>query len=371
MAAELTLDLEGWNEFKAQHLDSGTRAPARVEDQVIQWIAGLMQLPARAGGTLLGSGLIANILGLAVARHAGCGFDVRKCGIYGGDAPVGRVWNERNARLGSEGPGAVGASDPSRGRDIANARFPHGHDATAPPGGPGSSRGLQPLCVIGTVGAAGNGREEEDIWLHVDGAFGALAQWSERLRDRVAGIERADSIAFDLRKWSYQPFAIACLLIRNGEIHRNACAGGLPFVDSGEEPGRELRAFEAWMSLKTHGAGLITAVMEQNVDRASHLASLVGAHAELELLAPTELNIVCFRYVPRGCANQPLLNALNEELLIRLQEHGNKGLSGSVLEGRFCLRCTFASRRARPEDTSQLAVDVARVGAQLAKDRLP
>lgn len=381
MAAELTLDLEGWNEFKAQHLDSGTRAPARVEDQVIQWIAGLMQLPARAGGTLLGSGLIANILGLAVARHAGCGFDVRKCGIYGGTRRLAVYGTSETRAWGLKALELLGLGSQSW-RDIAmrDSRM----DTTRLRRQVALDRrgGLQPLCVIGTVGAAGTGASddlneiaqicrEEDIWLHVDGAFGALAQWSERLRDRVAGIERADSIAFDLRKWSYQPFAIACLLIRNGEIHRNACAGGLPFVDSGEEPGRELRAFEAWMSLKTHGAGLITAVMEQNVDRASHLASLVGAHAELELLAPTELNIVCFRYVPRGCANQPLLNALNEELLIRLQEHGNKGLSGSVLEGRFCLRCTFASRRARPEDTSQLAVDVARVGAQLAKDRLP
>jgi glutamate/tyrosine decarboxylase-like PLP-dependent enzyme len=125
------------------------------------------------------------------------------------------------------------------------------------------------------------------------------------------------------------------------------------------------------MSLKTQGARVITSVMEQNVDQALYFASLVSAHPQLELVASIELNIVCFRYVPGGCANQPLLNALNEELLLRLQEQGNKTLSSIVLDGRFALRCTFSSRRARSEDTSQLAAEVARAGAQLANERLP
>jgi glutamate/tyrosine decarboxylase-like PLP-dependent enzyme len=381
MAAEVTLDLEGWNDFKAQHLESRSRAPMLVENQVIQWIAELMRLPSQSSGILLGSAELANFLGLAVARYASCGFDVRKYGLYGGTRRLTvygtsetRVWGQKGLEL-------LGLGSQSW-RDITMRDFRMDTTRLRQQIATDRRGGFQPLCVIGTAGAAGTGASDDlneiaqiaseaGIWLHVDGAFGALAQWSERLRGRVAGIERADSVAFDLQKWSHQPFAIACLLVRDGETHRNACATGLPFVDLGVEPGRELRAFEVWMSLKAHGARLITSVMEQNVDQALHLASLVSAHSQLELLASIELNIVCFRYVPRGCGNLPLLNALNEELLLRLQEQGNRALSGSVFDGRFCLRCTFASRRARPEDTSELAAQVARLGAQLARERLP
>src|SRR5882757_5153282 len=381
MAAEVTLDLEGWYEFKAQHLGSGQQAPVLVEDQVIQWMAELMSLPSQSSGILLASVGIANILGLAVARYAGCGFDVRKYGLYGGTRRLtvygtteAGVWARRGLEL-------LGLGSDSW-RDITMRDFRMDTTTLRRQIALDRRGGLQPLCVIGTAGSAGTGASDdlnaiaqiccdEGIWLHIDGAFGALAQWSERLRGRVAGIERADSVAFDLQKWSHQPFAIACLLVRDGQTHRNANASGLPFVDLGVEPNRDFRAFEVWMSLKTQGVRVITSVMEQNVDQALYFASLVSAHPQLELVASIELNIVCFRYVPGGCANQPLLNALNEELLLRLQEQGNKTLSSIVLDGRFALRCTFSSRRARSEDTSWLAAEVARVGAQLEKERLP
>jgi len=106
MAAEVTLDLEGWYEFKAQHLGSGQQAPVLVEDQVIQWMAELMRLPAQSSGILLASEGVANILGLAVARYAGCGFDVRKYGLYGGtrrltvyETTEAGVWGRRGLEL--------------------------------------------------------------------------------------------------------------------------------------------------------------------------------------------------------------------------------------------------------------------------------
>jgi aromatic-L-amino-acid decarboxylase len=380
MAAETPLDSGGWNEFKAQHLSHGQRAPLLVEDQVIQWMAELMRLPSQSSGILLASERTANILGLAVARQARCGFDVRKYGLYGGKRRLTVYGTGEAAVWGQKGLELLGLGSQSW-RDITLRDFRMDTKRLRRQIALDRSGGLQPLCVIGTAGATRTGASDdlntlaqicsdEGMWLHVDGAFGALAQWSERLRGRVKGIERADSVAFDLQKWSHQPFAIACLLVRDGATHRNANAAGMPFVDLGIDPNREFRAFEVWMSLKAQGTRFITAVMEQNVEQALYFASLVNAHEELELVAAIELHIVCFRFVPRGWTQQARLNSLNEELLLRVQEGGGKTVSSIVLDSRFALRCTFSSRRARFDDTSQLAAEVARLGARLAQERL-
>jgi aromatic-L-amino-acid decarboxylase len=390
MTAEVTSSVEGLDEFTAPHLRGLNQAPALVEERVVRWMAELMRLPAESSGILLGDGTMANILGLAVARYSGCGFDVRRYGLYGGTRRLTVYGSSESEGWAQKGLELLGLGRESW-RRISTRDFRI--DVTALRRQLAADRrgGLQPLCVIGTAGSVGTGTSdnlielarvcsEEGVWFHVDGAFGALAQWSERLRPRVAGIEQADSVAFDLHEWAYQPFTIACLLVRRGEMHRNAfasaapqltgtrrkaAAGGLPFADLGVELTREFSALEVWMSLKAHGVRLITSVMELSVDLAAHLAGLVRAHPDLELLAPVDLNIVCFRFAPRDCASQSRLDALNEVLLRRLQDQGASMLSGIVIGGRFALRCAFANQRITSEDVASLAAEVTRTGSVL------
>src|SRR5262249_54180339 len=153
----------------------------------------------------------------------------------------------------------------------------------------------------------------EGLWFHVDGAFGALAMMSPELRPRLAGIERADSIAFDFHKWAHAPYDAGCILVRDGAAHRAAfateppylarfdrgVAAGTPwFADYGPDLSRGFRALKVWFTWREHGSLGLGAAMLKNCRQAEALAAAVDAATDLERLAPVSLNIVCFRYNP-------------------------------------------------------------------------
>jgi glutamate/tyrosine decarboxylase-like PLP-dependent enzyme len=253
---------------------------------------------------------------------------------------------------------------------------------------------IHPICVIGNAGTINTGAtddlrtlartcREEGLWFHIDGAFGALAQWSERLKPGVAGLAEADSLAFDLHKWMYQPFTVACLLVRDNmaldhsfamqasylaPTQRGVCAGGLQFADRGIELTREFRALKVWMSMKAHGVRAITRVIEQNVEQAQTLANLVDEHPELERLASVPLNVVCFRYAPAAGRGDVFWNRVNQELLLRLQESGLAVPSSTVLQGRFAIRCIFVNHRTRSADIRILVAAVVRLGREVCRE---
>jgi glutamate/tyrosine decarboxylase-like PLP-dependent enzyme len=250
--------------------------------------------------------------------------------------------------------------------------------------------GHHPFCVIGTAGTVNTGAtddlralaalaREQKLWFHVDGAFGALVRLSPSLAPVVAGIEEADSLGFDLHKWMYQPFEAACVLVRDAEAHRAAfsmtasylvdaergvMAGGIPVSGLGVDLTRGFKALKIWMALKAHGVRAIGRLIEQNVAQAQHLAARIEAEPELELLAPVPLNVVCFRYAPPGVADDRL-NAVNEEILLRLQEGGIAVPSGTTLGGRFAIRAANVNHRSRLADFDLLADSVLRIGREL------
>jgi glutamate/tyrosine decarboxylase-like PLP-dependent enzyme len=250
--------------------------------------------------------------------------------------------------------------------------------------------GHHPFCAIGTAGTVNTGAtddlcalaalcREEGLWFHVDGAFGALARISPELAPIVAGMEKADSLGFDLHKWMYLPFEAACVLVRDADAHRAAfatsasylaettrgvIAGGLPFAGLGVDLTRGFKALKVWMSLKAHGVGTIARLIEQNVAQARYLADLVEADPSLELLAPVALNVVCFRYAPADLP-ESRLNAVNEEILLRLQERGIAVPSGTTLGGRYAIRVANVNHRSRRQDFALLARSVVRIGDEL------
>jgi aromatic-L-amino-acid/L-tryptophan decarboxylase len=372
------------------HLAGFNQAPALVESQVLRWLTELMGFPDSASGVLALGGTMANLLGLAVARHAKAGFDVRELGLqHGGPRLVVYTstqthgWSTKAVELLGLGRRSLRLIpvDEAFRMDLGALREAIAEDRR---------EGLQPLCVIGNAGTVNTGAtddltgiaalcREEGLWFHVDGAFGALLRMSEKLRPLVSGLEQADSLAFDLHKWMYQPFDVACVLVREAEVHRAAfassasylaalergvSAGGLPFADRGIDLTRGFRALKVWMALKAHGLELFARLIEQNVDQARYLAERVAAHPELELLAPVPLNIVCFRFKREG-VEEDTLNRVNQELLLRLQESGLAVPSSTVLGGRFALRCCFVNHRTRFEDIDALLESTVRTGRQI------
>jgi glutamate/tyrosine decarboxylase-like PLP-dependent enzyme len=221
------------------------------------------------------------------------------------------------------------------------------------------------------------------MWFHVDGAFGALAALSPRLQYLTSGMSHADSLAFDLHKWMYMPYEVGCALVRSETAHRRAfsltpeylehntrglAAGKIWLSDYGVQLSRGFRALKVWLSIKAEGIEKFTRLIEQNVEQARYLASLVDQTPELERLAPVPLNIVCFRFRGDGL-DEETLNALNRELLLRLHESGIAAPSYTTLNGKYALRVCITNHRSQRADFNLLVEQVLRLGKELLMEK--
>jgi glutamate/tyrosine decarboxylase-like PLP-dependent enzyme len=376
------------------HLAGYDQSPALVERQVIRWMAELLGFPAESSGLLVSGGTVANLVGLAVARNDRAGFDVRAEGLQRPGTPRLLFYGSSETHSWAKKSGELlGLGDSAFRRIPVSAAYQI--DVAALRAGLAADRaaGHRPFCVIGTAGTVNTGAtddlqtlatvcREEKLWFHVDGAFGAFAALAPSLRSTVAGLDQADSVAVDLHKGGYLPFEVGLALVRHPAAHRatfatassyldatprGIVAGGLPFAELGVQLSRGFRALKVWMSLKTHGADAWGRLVEQNVAQARHLRDRIAAEPRLELLAPVPLNIVCFRFIaPR--LDGPALDAVNQEILIRVQERGIAVPSSTVLGGRFALRVAITNHRSRREDFDRLVDAVLGAGKELTED---
>ena len=344
-----------------------------VELQVISWLAQLMGFPNAASGVLVTGGTMANVLGLAVARHARAGFNVRELGMQG---TSDRLTVYASSEVHSWAQKAVelfGMGNASLRRVPVDSGFRIRVDALRDAIAADRLAGARPICVIGTAGTVNSGATDdldaladlcaaEKLWFHVDGAFGALARLVPALAPPLKGIERADSLAFDLHKWMYLPYEIACVLMRDRVAHeaafsvtpsyltdegRGVIAGGLPFADrGGVELTRNFKALKVWLSLKAEGVDKFARLIEQNVEQARRFAERIVEVRHVVLSAPVSLNIVCFRVAPPAMSLEHQ-DALNKELLLRIQETGLAIPSGSKIGDRYVIRVACSNHRSR------------------------
>jgi glutamate/tyrosine decarboxylase-like PLP-dependent enzyme len=251
--------------------------------------------------------------------------------------------------------------------------------------------GITPACVIATAGTVNTGAlddieaiadlcADEGLWLHVDGCIGALLAIAPEAKALVRGIDRADSLALDPHKWLHAPFESGCALVRDASAHRAAfavtpeylekaprgLASGAWLHDYGLQTTRGFQALKLWMALKEHGIEKFGRLIDQNIDQGHYLGTLVERQRSLELVAPTTINIVCFRYRPHGLDDERL-KALNVEIMLRLQEQGIAAVSDTTVRGKHCLRVAINNHRTRRDDLKMLVEDIVRLGGEIVK----
>lgn len=371
----------------------GDHAPMYVEAQVLDWCKELMGYPAEASGILVSGGTVANLTALTVARHA-LDERIRLTGLRAVPGPLVVYASEETHScqvkavellgLGREALRKV-AVDAEYRLDLAALRHQVSADRAA---------GYLPMAVVGNAGTVNTGAidpldeladfcQEENIWFHVDGAFGALAKLVPAYQPQLKALERADSLAFDLHKWPSINYEVGCTLVRDARLHRAAFSLGANYLLSHErgiaagpelvgnyglELSRGFKALKVWMSFREHGTERYARLIAQNIAQCRYLAQLIEAEPTLELLAPVPLNIVCYRFNPGGLSDE-VLNVLNRELLMQLQEQGIAVPSSTVLAGRYVIRVANVNHRSRQDDFEVLARETVRLGKALATRR--
>lgn len=239
--------------------------------------------------------------------------------------------------------------------------------------------GGSPIAVVATAGTVNTGAidplepiaavsRRHGLWLHVDGAYGALAAIARP--DLLRGLALADSLSLDAHKWFYQPLDCGALLYRSAAAARAAFThtgeyartfGSDPlesfaFFEESMELSRRFRALKLWLSLRYHGAEAFRAAIRSDLQHARDLARDIDGAPELELLAPVELSTVCFRYRTAGAESE--LNRLNAAILKRLIERGRIYLSNASIGGRFALRACFVNHRTTDSDVAEIVPEV-------------
>ena len=383
LAAAINTNTGGLDHHSANH----------VEKQVIDWLKEMLGYPASASGVLTSGCSAANLIGLAVARNQKAECDLRRDGLSAAPRKMVLYASQEIHSSVQKGVELLGLGSDALRYVPVNEDFQIDLGALQAAVARDRQAGHRPFCVVGAAGTTNTGARDdlealadlcqrEKLWLHVDGAFGAWAALAPGARPLVTGMERADSLAFDLHKWMYLPYEIGCILVRSERDHRGAFSltpaylahgegergltgGDLAwFSDYGFQLSRGFRALKAWMSLKAHGARKFGRLIQQNVDQAHYLAELIDAAPELELLAPVPLNVVCFRYVRSGLDDEAL-DELNKGIEVDLQEHGIAVVSTTTIRGRRALHVANTNHRTCRQDFEVLVREVIRIGQEL------
>lgn len=331
----------GFNIFQGTWLESA--GPSQIELTVLDWFREWLSMPEGASGLFTSGGSAANLIAVVAARDW-AGFSPRSV-AYIGEQSHSSV--ERALRI------AGFAADQIR-------RIPGGADYRMDPAAAADviradrAAGLEPVLLAANGGATNTGAvdplgaladlaERENLWFHVDAAYGGFAVLTEVGREQLAGIERARSVTLDPHKWLFQSYEVGCLMVRNPDDLTRAFRVmpeylqdtdlGLEqvnFADRGLQLTRAFRALKVWMTIQTHGRAQIAHEVQCGIDRGRYAEARIVESAELELMSEATLGIVCFRALPPQAALDAIA-ALSEEEQIRLIDSWNNRIQDAVV----------------------------------------
>ncbi len=368
---------------------------SEIERQAVDWIGDLLNFPndpsCNSGGILVSGGTMANITGLLAARRARFGPEVRTKGLCQGDASKAKfyatsethAWLEKALDIMGFGEDAIHrvASNDDFQMDIGDLKRCIDGDL---------KQGYLPFAVIASAGTVSTGAidplndisricKQNNMWFHIDGAYGAVAACVPEMLGELSGIGLADSVAMDAHKWLYVPFEAGCVLLRNREHLTDAFAhettyypptGGenslpIAYRDQGIQTSRGFRALKVWMCLKTAGKDGYASMIGNNIRLAERLYANIKKMPELEAISQG-LSIVTFRYNPGDIKDDSQLNQLNKEILIMLQAEGWAYPSHANVDGKYLIRVCITNFRTTDQDVDGLPQKVITIGNNLS-----
>jgi len=365
----------------------GDQAPMYVDQQVIDWCKQMMNFPAESSGALVSSASVANLNALIVARNS-VSSSIRKAGINEQKKMFIYASTETHSCI-QKAAEIIGIGSDGVRRVRVNEKYEMDTVHLQELIEEDKKEGNIPFCVVANVGTVNTGAIDEldkifwicckeNLWMHVDGAFGALLKLLPEFEERLDCMEFADSVSFDLHKWMSIPYEAGVVLVKDADAHRKTFALQPDYISNNErgiaagpeltsnfgfELSRNFKALKVWMSLKEHGIEKFARLIRQNLTQVKYLTNLIEQSEELELTAPTSTNIVCFRFNPQK--NDLDLDKLNKEILMELQESGIAAPSYTRLNGNYCLRVANVNHRTIMDDFDVLVSEVIKIGNQV------
>jgi glutamate/tyrosine decarboxylase-like PLP-dependent enzyme len=359
-------------------------AGTELERMIVRWLGALINYDRDANGLLTSGGSMANMIALLVAQRRQSGVNTSRRGLWNSGSPM-TIYASEEVHMsipkaadilgfGRDQVRTIPCDERQRMRiDLLRQKI----DADR-------SEGLRPFCVVGSAGTVNTGvvdplaeiadvAAEFDLWFHVDGAYGAPGSLDQRKKHLFAGLERADSVSLDPHKWLYVPVDAGCLLFRDADAARAAFSTeaadyikthgytdeeAFAFWDYGVELSRRFRALKVWMTLQYYGSRRIAEAISEDIALAAYLGEIVSQADDFELLAPVELSICCFRYVPDRGMSEAELDRLNERIMEMVQKGGRAYLSNATVNGKFALRACVTNFRTTKSDIEETVAAV-------------
>ncbi len=380
-------------------------AAAEVEMTVVRWLGQLIGYDNDAHGLLTSGGSMANMIALLIAHRTKSPDDIAAKGLWHSSSPMIVYVSDQVHMSIPKAADVIGIgrdqvcvieTDERYRIDVQRLRLQIEADL---------ENSLKPFCIVGSAGTVNTGAvdpltevgkvaREFDLWFHVDGAYGAPGSMDERKRPLFAGLDLADSVSLDPHKWLYVPIDAGCLLFRDAakarvafssdeadyiRIHEKDQTEAFAFWDYGVELSRRFRALKIWMTLQYYGVNRIAKAIAEDISLAAYLAQRLDDAEDFELLAPVELSICCFRYVPRefrarlesaapeGRAKVDAeLDELNTQIMLAVQRGGKAYVSNATVRGKFALRACITNFRTTEADIDK-TLEIIRAAASAIK----
>jgi aromatic-L-amino-acid/L-tryptophan decarboxylase len=337
-----------------------------VEQVVLRWFADLFGLPQSTGGIITSGGSMANMVALTAARDHALGANARSEGLQGEGAPLVLYASEEVHSSIDKAVSMLGLGTRFLRRVDTDADFRIRMDLLEQAVAADRAAGLRPFCVVASAGTVTTGAIDpiaeisafcraHGLWLHIDGAYGALSALSLRFREPMSAIGLADSLSLDPHKFLFCAFEAGCALVRDRGLLRHAFHAQpsyltmtedpdfVDFANQGPQLSRAFKALKVWWSLKHFGSDAYASVIDRMHDLALYMGRQIDAHDGLELLAPVVFNCVCFRLTD-------LDDAGNSRVLKQLIDSGDAFLGPASVKGRTGLRACFMNLRTTEAD---------------------